>query len=54
MLGEIYEELNQPDKAIENYKRFVWLWQDCDPELRPVVKEVERRIAQLQDKMIRK
>jgi serine/threonine protein kinase len=47
LLGEIYEEINQPKKAIEHYSRFIELWQDCDMELRPLVEEAQDRIDQL-------
>lgn len=35
-------------KALEHYARFLRLWRDCDPELRPLVRSVERRMARLQ------
>ena len=30
---------------------FVWLWQDCDPELRHFVEDVENRIRRLEKEM---
>ncbi|MCH7876158.1 MAG: protein kinase [Gemmatimonadetes bacterium] len=45
--AEIYERLGQPEKAAEHYARFVELWADCDPELRPVVDDAKERIARL-------
>lgn len=47
LLGEIYEELNQPDKAIENYTRVMELWQNCDPELQPTLERIKDRIKHL-------
>jgi tetratricopeptide (TPR) repeat protein len=47
--GEIYERLGDLTAAAEHYRRFVQLWQGCDPELRPMVEEVERRLARLMD-----
>ena len=34
-------------KAGHYYARFVELWKDCDPELRPQVDEARRRLAKL-------
>jgi tetratricopeptide (TPR) repeat protein len=41
-LGELYERQGQKDKARMYYSRFVELWKDCDPELRPEVDEARR------------
>jgi len=46
-LGELYEERNDPDTAVSYYSRFVELWANADPELQPVVDDVEARIARL-------
>ena len=46
--GEIYEKLADRDKAAEHYNHFVRLWKECDPVLRPMVEEAERRIASFQ------
>lgn len=45
--GEIHERLGNVAKAVEHYSRFVELWKDCDPELRPILTEVQRRLARL-------
>jgi tetratricopeptide (TPR) repeat protein len=45
--GEICERLGQRDQAIEHYTRFVELWQDCDPELRPTVEEAQIKLDHL-------
>jgi tetratricopeptide (TPR) repeat protein len=46
-LGELYEGRGERDKAREYYSRFIELWKDCDPELRPHVAEARRRLAVL-------
>ena len=46
--GEIHERLGNRNKAIEHYQQFVELWKDCDPELRPMLVDVQQRIARLQ------
>ncbi len=45
--GEIYEELGEQQKAIEHYTRFLELWQNCDPELQPMVDDANRRLERL-------
>jgi DNA-binding SARP family transcriptional activator/TolB-like protein len=44
-LAEIYERRREPQKAATHYARFAELWKDCDPEFRPLVEEVRRRMA---------
>jgi tetratricopeptide (TPR) repeat protein len=48
--AQIHERLGEPEEAAEHYARFVELWQDCDPELRPLVEEAEARLAQLRER----
>ncbi len=43
--AEIYEKLGEKQKAAEHYRRFVELWKECDPELRPLVDEARRKAA---------
>jgi tetratricopeptide (TPR) repeat protein/tRNA A-37 threonylcarbamoyl transferase component Bud32/TolB-like protein len=38
-LGDIYHRLGDSDRATEHTRRFLELWDDCDPELRPQVQE---------------
>jgi tetratricopeptide (TPR) repeat protein len=45
--AEIYERLGEREKAAEHYRRFVTLWRDCDPALRPRVEEAKARLARL-------
>jgi tetratricopeptide (TPR) repeat protein len=44
-LAEIYDQQGERQKAREHYARFAELWKDCDPELRPLVEEAQRRMA---------
>ena len=45
-LGELYEQRGDRARARVHYERFVELWKDCDPELRPAVLEVRQRLRQ--------
>jgi eukaryotic-like serine/threonine-protein kinase len=47
-LGEFSEERGDKAGALSNYRRFVELWKDADPELQPRVKAVRDRVAALQ------
>jgi tetratricopeptide (TPR) repeat protein/tRNA A-37 threonylcarbamoyl transferase component Bud32 len=46
-LGELYEARGEPGKAAENYAKFVRLWKDADPELRPKVLDAKSRLKAL-------
>jgi serine/threonine-protein kinase len=46
-LGELYEQQGDLAKATEHYGRFAELWRNCDPDLRPQLLEVRRRLAEL-------
>jgi hypothetical protein len=46
-LGELYEAKGDTAKAVEQYRAFIDLWKNADPELQPRVAEVRRRLAQL-------
>ncbi len=46
-LAQIEERRGNKDKAISYYRRFVELWKDCDPELRPQVDEARAHLAAL-------
>ncbi|HEY3175966.1 MAG TPA: protein kinase [Candidatus Polarisedimenticolia bacterium] len=50
----IYEENGRPREALRHYARFIELWRECDPELRPHVDRAEsgmRRLQQGDDKL---
>jgi len=46
-LAQIYERRGERAKAAEHYRQFVELWNDCDPELRPLVDDARQRLARL-------
>ena len=46
-LGQLYESMNKPEKAAEQYRAFIELWKNADPELQPRVTEARRRLARL-------
>jgi tetratricopeptide (TPR) repeat protein len=46
-LGELYEVREDRERAADYYGRFIALWKDADPELRPRVAEARRRLAAL-------
>lgn len=45
--AEILDERGDVQDALLEYRRFIALWRDPDPELRPIVERVRRRIAAL-------
>jgi tetratricopeptide (TPR) repeat protein len=47
-LGELYEQKESIEKALEHYTAFVELWKNADPELQPRVRDVRGRIERLQ------
>jgi tetratricopeptide (TPR) repeat protein len=46
-LGQLYEAMGKSDKAIENYRAFIELWKNADPELQPRVADARKRLARL-------
>ena len=46
-LAELYEAKGDTAKAVEQYRAFIDLWKNADPELQPRVAEARRRLAQL-------
>jgi tetratricopeptide (TPR) repeat protein len=46
-LGELYEEREDRQRALEYCGRFVELWKDADPTLQPAVRDVRARMGQL-------
>ena len=45
--AQLYERLGERDRAVEHYQRFLALWRDCDPALRPVVERAKSELARL-------
>lgn len=48
-LGEIYDRLGEVEHAVAHYARFVDLWTDADPELRPMVDQAQARLDALRE-----
>jgi len=48
-LGELYEAKGDRAKAAANYRKFVDLWTNADPDLQSEVAEIRRRITRLAD-----
>ncbi len=46
-LGQLHEELGNPEKAAEYFARFSELWADADAELQPRVERARERAAEL-------
>jgi serine/threonine-protein kinase len=44
-LAQVYEAQGERRKAAVHYGRFVDLWKDCDPELRPLVEQARQRMV---------
>ena len=49
-LGELYEAKGNTAKAVENYQKFIDLWNGADPELQPAVKSAKARLEELKKK----
>lgn len=45
--AQIHDRLRDREPALRHYRRFLELWRECDPELRPLVEEAEARFASL-------
>ena len=46
-LGQLYEANGNTEKAIENYRAFIELWKNAEPELQPRVAAARARLARL-------
>jgi eukaryotic-like serine/threonine-protein kinase len=46
-LGQLYESMGNTDKAVENYRAFIELWKNADPDLQPRVADARKRLARL-------
>jgi tetratricopeptide (TPR) repeat protein len=47
MLGKIFAQQGQTEKAIQHFRRFVNLWKDADPDL-PELKDARSRLSRLE------
>jgi serine/threonine protein kinase len=45
--ARIYDSLGETENAIRDYERFVLMWKECDPELRPEVDRAQARLSRL-------
>jgi len=46
-LGELHEQVGEPERARAAYTDFLELWRDADPELQPTVRRARTRLAAL-------
>jgi len=46
-LAELYEQKGEKVKALENYKKFLHLWKNADPDILEVI-EAKKRLSELQ------
>ena len=46
-LGELYVEMEEPEKARESYESFLTAWREADPELQPMVVHARQALAGL-------
>ncbi len=46
-LGELYDDRGDVPRATANYRQFIALWQNAEPELQPAVSDARRRLAKL-------
>jgi tetratricopeptide (TPR) repeat protein len=46
--GRIWEKLGQAGQAAASYRRFLDLWRDADPELKPLLDEAKAALARLE------
>jgi tetratricopeptide (TPR) repeat protein len=46
-MGEIHEQLGDPQMAARHYRHFLKRWEECDPELQPWVDQARRALERL-------
>lgn len=44
-LGNIYRQKGMREEAIKNYKTFIHLWQECDPQFRPLLEDAQKQVV---------
>lgn len=44
-LGAVYERLDEPARAVEEYRWALEAWAGADPEWQPLVEEIRNRLA---------
>jgi tetratricopeptide (TPR) repeat protein len=45
--AEIYDRRGERGEAAKHYRKFIELWKDCDPELRPAVTSAQHRLKEI-------
>ena len=45
--GELYERRGERSRAVDEYAQFLHLWERCEPELEPLVRDARQRLARL-------
>jgi DNA-binding SARP family transcriptional activator/tetratricopeptide (TPR) repeat protein len=45
--AEIYDRRGERGEAVKHYRKFIELWKDCDPELRPAVTSAQHRLKEI-------
>jgi hypothetical protein len=48
-LGELHESRNDYVKAAENYRKFIALWANAEPEMRLLVDDARARLRRIAD-----
>jgi tetratricopeptide (TPR) repeat protein len=47
-MAEIYEKSGRRREAIAEYRKFLYLWRDCDKMFAPIVTEAQKHLAALE------
>ncbi len=54
VLGEAFERAAEPDSALVHYQRVLSAWRSADPEFRPRIEAIQRRVAALKQARARR
>jgi tetratricopeptide (TPR) repeat protein len=49
-LGKLYQQQGSNEKALENYKKFIQLFKDCDHIFQPLVEDAKKREKECRDR----